>query len=93
MIGDHYLDVQQWKPNLRAEKAVINSLPVWVRFPMLPLEYYTERWLRKEGNEIGLTIKVDIATLLASRGKFARVCIEVDLKKPLMARYRMRGEF
>lgn len=36
---------------------------------------------------------MDIATLLASRERFARVCIEVDLQKPLMAGYWIRGEF
>lgn len=38
-------------------------------------------------------MKVDLATLLASRGKFARVCVEVDLNKPRMAGYQMRGEY
>lgn len=31
--------------------------------------------------------------LLASRGKFAHVCIEVDFDKPLMAGYRMGREY
>lgn len=66
---------------------------MWVRFPVLPVEYYIERWLKKTWNGIGRTIKVDIATLLASRGKFAHVCTEVDLRKPLMAGYRLRREF
>lgn len=59
-------------------------MPVWVRFPVLPAKYYTERWLRQARNHIGHTVKVDITTLLASRGMFARVCVEVDLDKPLM---------
>lgn len=68
-------------------------MPVRVKFPYVPLEYYTERWLRIAGNQIGKTIKVDIATLLASQGKFAHVCVEVDLNKPLMPRYVMRREY
>lgn len=36
---------------------------------------------------------MDIATLLVSREKFARVCMEMDLEKPLMAGYRMRGDY
>lgn len=43
-------------------------------------------------NKIGRTIKVDRTTLMASKGKFARVCIEVDLTKSLKAGYRFRGE-
>lgn len=49
--------------------------------------------MKKAGNETRLTIKVDVATLLASRVKFARVCVEVDLEKPLMVGYQMHGEF
>lgn len=76
-----------------ADKAEITSLPVWVRFPMLPVEYYSERWLWRAGDCVGRTIKVDVTMLIASRGKFARVSVEVDLTKPLKAGYRMRGEY
>lgn len=30
--------------------------------------------------------------LSASRGKFARVCVEVDLNKPLEASYKLKGQ-
>lgn len=51
------------------------------------------RWLKQAENHIGCTVKVDLATLVVSRGKFARGCVEVDLNKPLMEGYRMRGEY
>lgn len=93
MIGNYYLHVQKRRPNFRTEKVEIHSMPVWVMFPILPVEYYTERWLKNAGNYIGRTIKVDIATLLALQGKFARVCMKVDLNKSLVAGYRMRREY
>lgn len=93
MIGDNYLYVQRWKPNFRAHMEEINSLSVCAQFPFLLVEYYMEGWLKRVGNNIGRTIKVDIATLLASRGKFTGVCAEVDLQKPLMSEYRMHGDF
>lgn len=40
---------------------------------MLSVEYYIETWLEMAGNKIGKTPRVDDTTLLASRGKFARV--------------------
>lgn len=55
------------------------------------MEYYTEEWLRKAGDRIGGTIKVDSTALATSREKFARVCVEIDLDKPFVASYRMRG--
>lgn len=66
-------------------------LHVWVRFPWLLVEYYTEEWLRKARDTLGRTIKVDDTTLETSRGKFACMCMEIDLDKSLVARYMMRG--
>lgn len=92
MIGENYLHVQRWKSNFRADKAEISSLPVWIRFHVLPVEYYTESWLQRARNQIGRTIKVDLVTLIASRGKFAKVCVDVDPSKPLKLAYRTRPE-
>lgn len=85
--------MQRWKPNFRPDSEEIKSLPVLVRFPILPLEYYTAGWLKRAGNSVGKTIGVDMATLIASQGKFARVCVEVDLGRPLISGYRPREEF
>lgn len=93
MIDENYLHVPRWKHYFKADREEISSLPVWVRFPILPVEYYTEAWLMRAGNNIGRTIKVVIATLLASRGKFACVCVEVDLNAPLKSSYRLRKDF
>src|SRR4051812_39665336 len=91
MVGDNYLHAKRWRPNFIVEAARIYTLLVWVRFPTLLVEYYSKTWLWRAGNHIGKMIKVDSSTLTASRGKFARVCIKVDLNKPLLASYRMRG--
>lgn len=91
MIEDNYLHVQCWRHNFMAVSAKITSLQVWVKFPGLPVKYYTEEWLRKVGDTIGRTIKVDDTTLAMSHGKFARVCVEIDLDKSLVVSYRMRG--
>jgi hypothetical protein len=37
-------------------------------------------------------VKVDRNTLLQERGKYARVCVEVDLNKPLLAMFELKGE-
>lgn len=92
MIGDNYLHVQRWRPNFCAMDAKISSLPVWVRFPDIPLEYFDEEWLRRVGDELGKTIKVDNTTRATTRGRFARVCVEIDMGKLLAANLRLRGK-
>lgn len=92
MIGGHYLHVQCWRPNFKAETAQIDLIPVQVGFPILPIEYYTSSWLQRAGNKIRRTLKVDNNTFMASRGKFARVCVEIVLNKLLKAIYRLKGQ-
>lgn len=92
VISDHYLHVQRWVPKFMPISAKIESLLVWVRFPILQVEFYSAIWLEKAGNRIGRKVKVDRTTLLESRGKFARVCVEIDLTKPLKAGYKIGGE-
>ncbi|XP_031124258.1 uncharacterized protein LOC116026974 [Ipomoea triloba] len=45
--------------------------------------------MRKIGNKLGKIIRVDHTTSLVSRGKFARVCMEVDITQPLISRFTL----
>ncbi|CAN1149346.1 hypothetical protein LINPERHAP2_LOCUS16969 [Linum perenne] len=38
-------------------------------------------------NHIGRTVRLDLATLEGARARYARVCVEVDLTKPLLGKY------
>lgn len=78
----------EWRPNFVTETEVITALLVWVCFPILPFEYYMEKWLQKAGNHIGKTIKVDDTIRETTRGKFVRVYVIVDLSKPLKTGYK-----
>lgn len=89
-MGDYYLHFERWVPHFFAETVEITHLPVRIRFPLLPVEYYLVQCLQQAGNQISRTLKVDSATLLASRGRFARVCVEIDLRQPLKSGYRFK---
>ncbi|CAN1165458.1 hypothetical protein LINPERHAP2_LOCUS26163 [Linum perenne] len=39
------------------------------------------------GNHIGKTIRMDLATAEGARARYARVCVEIDLSKPLLEKY------
>ena len=42
------------------------------------------------GSKIGKPIRVDNATSTMSRGHYARICVEVDLLKPLVSKFKFR---
>lgn len=92
LIGENYLHIQRWGPNFSAYSATILSLPVWIYFPELSAEYSNVEWLCRAGDQIGKIIKVDDITMVISRDKFARVCVEADLQKHLRSHYRMGGK-
>ncbi|OMO90064.1 reverse transcriptase [Corchorus capsularis] len=84
IVAGHYLTMRKWKPLFRPCQASITSTAVWVRFPGLPIEFFNRAKLTEAGNLLGRTIKVDKPTDSSSRGKYARVCVEVELGKPLI---------
>ncbi|CAN1141728.1 hypothetical protein LINPERHAP1_LOCUS29391, partial [Linum perenne] len=43
------------------------------------------------GNYIGRTVRLDLATTEGARGRYARVCVEVDLSKPLLGKYMIEN--
>ncbi|RYQ82827.1 hypothetical protein Ahy_B10g101393 [Arachis hypogaea] len=88
---DHYLSIQFWTPNFNPEEAVIDRIAAWVRLLGLAIEYYEETMLSKIGNVIGRTLKVDTNIADKIRGKFARLCIKLNLAEPLIGQYSING--
>lgn len=56
---------------------------IQAQFTYLPVEYFNYDALFKLAQAIGHPIKMDIHTSKITRGMYARVCIEVDINKPL----------
>ncbi|KAK4270920.1 hypothetical protein QN277_019685 [Acacia crassicarpa] len=93
MIADHYVLVQHWRPNFNPWKADSQKrVAVWVRVPDLPHELYNVESIRRIGNMIGRTLKIDRTTAFSKKGGFARLCVEVDLQKPLLSGFSHFGE-
>ena len=83
-IGEHFLSIRPWEPNFRPETANVTSVAVWIRLNALPIEYYNSEALLKIGKSIGNVLRVDTHTANEARGRFARLCVQVDVDKPLV---------
>ncbi|CAN1176765.1 hypothetical protein LINPERHAP2_LOCUS32719 [Linum perenne] len=44
------------------------------------------------GNYIGRTVRMDLATSEGARGRYARLCMEVDVTKPLLGKYMIEDK-
>lgn len=92
VIADHYFTIRKWSTNFRPSVEKISKTMVWVRFPELPIEYYDREFLFMLGATIGNPGRVDATRENAMRGKFARLCVEVDFNKLLISRVKI-GRF
>ncbi|KAI9079254.1 hypothetical protein K1719_038739 [Acacia pycnantha] len=92
VIADAYLSVSHCKPEFNPRNAKIESLIAWIRVPELPATLFDKKFLLNLGNAIGKAIRLDIHTAQRSRGKFARMCVELDLTKPLVPSFSVEGQ-
>lgn len=79
----YFLLVRQWKPNFVAEKAKQIHTVVWVRLPQLRTKFYNGIILKTIGKSIGNLLKIDACTSATLRGRYARLCIELPLDRPV----------
>ncbi|KAF7844623.1 uncharacterized protein G2W53_001528 [Senna tora] len=90
IILDHYLIIRPWTSLFDPEEQ-IQKMAAWVHLPDLPIELYDDKFLYTLGKLIGKVLKIDVNTSQKLRGKFARLCVELDLSKPLLSQYCVHG--
>lgn len=103
VILGHCLVIQQWQPGFNPEEGAPGKAAVWVRIPKFPVELYGKRFLWRIANSLGKLVRVDDRTMkIAKDGgqsnvgtekcRFARLCVEVDLRKALVAQFTMNDQ-
>ncbi|XP_061348232.1 uncharacterized protein LOC133293658, partial [Gastrolobium bilobum] len=91
IVLGHYLSLRKWEPTFRPNSAGIAKIAAWIRLPDIPIEFYDEAFFRRIGNWLGKMIKVDSNTNAPVRGRFATICVELDLSQPLKGDYVLEG--
>nr|POE45461.1 uncharacterized protein CFP56_20132 [Quercus suber] len=90
-VGGHYLSIKGWEPNFKSLTANLSSIVVWIRLSELPIEYYEPSALREINEAIGPMLRIDTHTAAKTRGRFARLCVQVNLDESIMKLLKMRG--
>ncbi|KAL0451242.1 UNVERIFIED_CONTAM: hypothetical protein Slati_1102300 [Sesamum latifolium] len=76
--------VFKWTPtfNPREESPIV---PVWVRLPELPIQFFDKEALFSIGHLLGTPLRMDVSTATLVRPSVARVCVEINLLEPLQS--------
>lgn len=91
-VNDHYLSIRSWEPDFRPSSASISSMVVWIRLPELPIEYYEPSVLREISEAIGPVLRVDTHAAAEARGRFSRLCVQINFDEPIVKLLRIGGK-
>ena len=83
-IGDHFLSIRPWEPFFKPSSANVALIAVWIWLYELPIELYEPEVLKQIGENINKVLRIDSHIAMEARGKYARLCIQIDLNKPLI---------
>ncbi|KAK4386327.1 hypothetical protein Sango_2503300 [Sesamum angolense] len=81
--------VFKWTPTFTPEQES-SITPIWVNFPELPAHLYRKDALFAIANNIGTPLQIADSTLNQSNLAKARICVEIDLLKPLLKEIHLK---
>ncbi|KAF3943371.1 hypothetical protein CMV_030068 [Castanea mollissima] len=82
-LQSHAMSHGPWEANFHPAVAKITSMAVWIRLENLTIEYYHPEFLSKIGNKLGRLLRIGNITQRVTRGKFARIYVQLGIHKPL----------
>ncbi|KAL6569936.1 hypothetical protein OROMI_014450 [Orobanche minor] len=83
-IAGSFLSIRKWTPEFRVDDDKVDTIVSSVRVANLPMEFLQESVIQSIASCLGVLIKIDSNTYSASRGKFARFCVQMETDKPLI---------
>ena len=77
------LFIKPWHVGFNPTEELPSRVPVWVRLPWLPLEFWREDIFNLIASQLGKPMGPSRQTMEKKVITYARVCVEIDLNKPL----------
>ncbi|CAN0830964.1 hypothetical protein LINGRAPRIM_LOCUS3434 [Linum grandiflorum] len=91
MLGETYLTVHRWHKGFNPWDSTITKTLMWIQLPDLQVEFYHPEAVMRITSRIGKPVRVDRATKEGAPAKYARVCVEVNLTRPLLSKFKIEG--
>ncbi|XP_047249941.1 uncharacterized protein LOC124885731 [Capsicum annuum] len=83
IVAGSFISIWKWEPNFVPRTSKIDSTVIWVCLPQLLTKFYDRTILERIGRRIWKLLKVDSCTSSTIRGRYAQICIQVELGKPV----------
>ena len=71
--------LRAWKPSMDMLDIQLSTIPIWVKFYNIPLEYWTSTCLGYIASTVGIPLHLDSLTENQTKLSFARICVKVGV--------------
>lgn len=92
-VNGFVMGLEVWSPRFHPDMPLEYYSPVWICLPRLPLMYWDKKNIGRIAAMVGKPLWVDEVTDSLGRIEYARVCVKVNLAKPLPSRFWVRSKF
>jgi hypothetical protein len=82
--SDTPIVLKRWTPGFDAKRERVDVVPVWVRLPGLPMQYWNPVRFSAIGNKLGEYIDVDFSFEDTGLMSMARILVRLDLRPGLL---------
>ncbi|XP_059285181.1 uncharacterized protein LOC132038544 [Lycium ferocissimum] len=82
-INNRQVILKPWTPELNFSAEFLTEIPLWVKFPQLPMSFWSCDSLSRIASTIGTPLFADECTTKKTRISFSRMLIKVNVTKPL----------
>lgn len=82
IVNEHVMQLTPWQPNFQPAFACLTMVAVWIQLHHLLVELWEGGILETISAQFGKLLKINDLTLILSKTKYARVCVELDLSQP-----------
>ncbi|XP_070007522.1 uncharacterized protein LOC142165409 [Nicotiana tabacum] len=79
-----------WTEDFNLHDEVLKKIPLWVKLPNLPINWWSMTALSKIESALGNPIYADECTIGAIRISFARLLVETNITKPLPRQVKLQ---
>lgn len=83
MLNSKPIILKVWSKEFDFSAEVLTTLPIWVNFPNLPLNCWSQRALSRMSSALGNPLFADDCTTKVERISYARVLIEMNVTQSL----------
>ncbi|XP_059291472.1 uncharacterized protein LOC132044951 [Lycium ferocissimum] len=77
------LILKPWELDFNFEQEALSVIPIWVKFPGLPVGYWSPEALSKIASSVGKPLYTDEFTANAEKISYARILVEADVSQDL----------